>query len=198
MLSPDLKIIVPCKYITVEINDYDRPECISVREKNGCGKLDMEGNVLVPCEYDLVYIRRNEKINGLLIKPGYAYIVSNERGSGLYSIEEQQEIMFGSGKKKSVGNDYVAVMRSESVGLYNYDGEVIIPCRYTRIVEMHNEFYCEICHEGFRLDNGDYEIRHEYDIYSMDGQFLRAQWLSTQEDMKLTERGGTYCSANWW
>lgn len=197
MMTPDLKLVVPCKYSEMYISSYDYPECITIREGKRIGKLNMEGEVLVPCEYDNVVIRKNEKIKGFQLKPGYAFIHTEARGCALYSIEEQREIIFGRGKFETVGENHISVKRSDHVGLCDYDGKVIVPCSYLSIIGFHGELYGEICHEGRYLANGNYEFQYEFDIYSMSGEYLRTQWLSESENCKIRDVGSYYASLNW-
>lgn len=186
MMTPNLKIIVPCKYSEAIIKSDDYIECITIREGKRYGKLDMDGNVLVPCEYNFIVLRNNEEFDGFFLKAGYAYVLS-DHGRGLYSMKEHKEVVPPKFRLDETYEEFIGVRKGENFGIYSYSGVEVVPCRYKFIMLVGNYFYASTESDFYDSLSDSYNMT-EFDVFIDDGEFDRTQHIGGSELASLCRR----------
>lgn len=121
LCSIEGEVIIPCRYDRISDYYYKDSGCFEVERGEGEGVYDNQGNELLSCIYDNVFIQGE-------------YITFELNGKeGLYSIKEKKEILKCEYHYLSYPQEGLVVFKKEKDGKYGYmdmKGKVIIEPQY--------------------------------------------------------------------
>jgi len=129
-------VIIPVKYDKIEVNDtYNH---FIVTQIHGYDKkyglLDINAGVLLPVVYDT-------------IETGYLrniwYRLEKDNMKGLYNIIDKKEILYECDSLQIYDNgNSIIVKKGELYGIYDFNGEELIPVEYNNIFLISNGYIC--------------------------------------------------------
>lgn len=111
------KLVTPYRFGSLELDKY-----FHVFKDDYSGIIDINGNVIIPLQYDNIDIYAEDLICG-----------TKDETWGCFTIDGKQKFISDYDDNRRVFEDYFIVNKNDKYGLIDQDGKIVIPLNYSYI-----------------------------------------------------------------
>lgn len=194
LLDKELKTLLPCKFDNIGRRKDLIVASMSDNDNIFQGFYNLTGQEIVPCDYYCNHLY--ETPHGLighfqeLKKKGYD---DSSSKAGLYSVEKKKLIMplqysaFGFNFSSNFIYAHSKTSNENGIGLFDYDGKEIIPCKYKEIYVVGKEVYCIYHQQRTTISVDDAKYEDFADIFDFNGNLLRSDACEINDLKNMAE-----------